>query len=319
MKTHFGITGLTRLAVATVALAGVATTVKPTSAVAAGEAAPPHIERQNWTFAGVGGHFDKAQLQRGFQVYQEVCSSCHGLKRVYFRNLVEPGGPEFNEEAVKALAAQWPNQIFDGPNDQGDIATRKGQIIKRPARLSDPILGPYDNDKQARAAQNGALPPDLSIITKARTVEYHGSVLGHVAQMLKDIVNGYQEAGADYLYALMTGYKTPPADMKLSVGMNYNEAFPGHQIAMIAPLSDGRVKYQSKDVPQTIDQYAKDVTAFLSWTADPRLPQRKSMGWIVMLYLLATALLLYLAKRRLWSKVHWATDLRRVPARRARR
>ncbi len=304
MKTTFGITGLARLAMTAAAFTGLALTIPTHPATAAGDGAPPHIERQNWTFAGVGGHFDKEQLQRGFQVYQEVCAACHGLKRVYFRNLSEPNGPQFNAEAVKALAAQWPNQIFDGPNDQGDIATRKGQIIKRPARLSDPILGPYDNDNQARAAQNGALPPDLSIITKARTVEYHGSILGHVAQMLKDVVNGYQEAGADYLYALLVGYKTAPADMKLTPGMSYNEAFPGHQIAMIPPLSDGRVKYQSKDIPQTVDQYAKDVTAFLSWAADPRLTERKSMGWVVMLYLLVTAVLLYLAKRRLWSKLH---------------
>lgn len=262
------------------------------------------IQRKHWSFAGVRGRFDKEQLQRGFQVFQEVCSACHGLKRVYFRNLSEPGGPEFPAEAVKALAASWPNQIFDGPNDQGDIATRRGRIIKRPARLSDPILGPYDNDNQARASQNGALPPDLSIIVKARTVEHHGSVISHVVQMVKDVVNGYQEAGADYLYALMTGYKEPPAGVKMSPGMNYNVAFPGHQIAMVEPLTDGRVTYQSKAVPATKAQYAEDVTAFLAWTADPRLNDRKSMGWLVMLYLLVTTVLLYLAKRRLWSSVH---------------
>ncbi|MEZ5816126.1 MAG: cytochrome c1 [Hyphomicrobiaceae bacterium] len=282
----------------------VAVSVLPATGVSAAGGEPAHIERQSWSFAGIRGKFDKEQLQRGFQVYQEVCSSCHGLKRVYFRNLAEPGGPQFNEEAVKALAASWPNQIFDGPNDEGNIATRKGVIIKRPARLSDPILGPYDNDKQARAAQNGALPPDLSIITKARGVEYHGGVIGHIGHMLRDVVNGYQEGGADYLYALMTGYKKPPADFKLAEGMNYNTAFPGNQIAMIEPLSDGRVKYQNKDVPKTVDQYARDVTAFLSWAADPRLEERKGMGWVTMLYLLVTSVLLYLAKRKLWSHLH---------------
>jgi ubiquinol-cytochrome c reductase cytochrome c1 subunit len=122
--------------------------------------------------------------------------------------------------------------------------------------------------------------------------------------MIKDVVNGYQEGGPDYIYALLTGYKTKPSDFKLAVGMNYNVAFPGQQIAMIPPLSDGMVKYQSKDVPQTVAQYAHDVTAFLAWAADPRLDERKSMGWVTMLYLLVTAVLLYLAKRKLWSGLH---------------
>lgn len=298
--------GIARLAAAPLALLGLAAAVLvPASpASAAGDGAPPpHIERKHWSFAGVKGRFDKEQLQRGFQVYEKVCAACHGLKRVYFRNLAEPGGPEFNVEAVKALAAQWPNQIFDGPNEAGDIANRKGQIIKRPARLSDPILGPYDNDNAARAAQ-GALPPDLSIITKARTVEFHGSILGHVGTMVRDVVNGYQEAGADYVYALLTGYTNKPAAVTLAKGMNYNAVFPGNQIAMAAPLSDGLVKYQSKDVPQTVAQYSEDVTAFLAWAADPRLNERKGMGWIVMLYLLVTAVLLYFAKRKLWTTVH---------------
>lgn len=304
MSTTFGIANLSASVVSMLATAGLVLGLVTGPASAAGDAPPPHIERQTWSFAGVRGTFDKEQLQRGFQVYQEVCAACHGLKRISFRNLAEPGGPGFPEASVKALAASWPNQIFDGPNEAGDIATRKGVIIKRPARLSDPILGPYDNDNQARAAQNGALPPDLSIITKARTIEYHGSILGHVGQMAKDIANAYQESGADYLHALLTGYKNPPADVKLSQGMNYNVAYPGYQIGMIAPLSDGRVKYQNKDVPTTVAQYSKDVTAFLYWAGDPKLEERKGMGWIVMLYLLVTAVLLYFAKKRLWSKVH---------------
>ena len=261
------------------------------------------IDRQKWSFAGFRGHFDKAQLQRGFQVYQEVCAACHGLKRIYFRNLAEPGGPGFPEESVKALAASWPNQIFDGPNDQGQIANAKGQIIKRPAKLSDPILGPYDNDNAARAAQNGALPPDLSLITKARTVEYQGSLLAHPFHMLKDIANGYQEGGADYVYALLTGYANPPANMKLADGMNYNKAFPGNQIAMIPPMVDGRVKYQD-GTPATVEQYAEDVTAFLAWAGDPKLEETEEHGLMVMLYLLITSVLLYFAKKRLWSRLH---------------
>lgn len=303
MSLTFGITGFVKGTLGLAATLGVVTALLPGPALAADDG-QIHIDRQPWSFAGVRGKFDKEQLQRGFQVYQEVCASCHGLKRVYFRNLAEPGGPQFNAEAVKALAASWPNQIFDGPNDSGEIATRKGAIIKRPARPSDPILGPYDNDQQARAAQNGALPPDLSVITKARGVEYHGGFVGHLFYMMKDVGNAYQEGGADYLYALLTGYANPPADFKLAEGMTYNTAFPGHQIAMIAPLSAGRVKYQSKDVPTTVEQYAKDVTTFLAWAADPRLEERKSMGWVVMLYLLITAGLLYFAKRRLWSSVH---------------
>ncbi len=304
MSTTFGIAVLGASAGRLLAAAGLALGLAAGPVLAAGDAPPPHIERQTWSYAGVRGTFDKEQLQRGFQVYQEVCAACHSLKRISFRNLAEPGGPGFPEPSVKALAAAWPNQIFDGPNEAGDIATRKGAIIKRPARASDPILGPYDNDNQARAAQNGALPPDLSIITKARTIEYHGSILGHVGQMTKDVVNAYQEAGSDYLYALLTGYKNPPADVKLAPGMSYNVAFPGYQIAMIAPLTDGRVKYQSKDVPTTVAQYSKDVTAFLAWAGDPKLEERKGMGWIVMLYLLVTAVLLYFAKKRLWSSVH---------------
>ena len=278
-------------------------------AIAAEDA--PAIPRQQWTFGGVRGHFDNAQLQRGFQVYKDVCAACHGLKRVRFRNLAEPGGPEFPEESVKALAASWPNQIFDGPNDQGLIATSKGAIIKRPALLSDPILGPYDNDKAARAAQNGALPPDLSLITKARSGTHGGSVLATIVGMPRDIVGAYQEGGADYVYAVLTGYGNPPADLKnadgsafkLEPGMYYNASFPGHQIAMSPPLQPGQVRYQD-GTAATVEQYAKDVTAFLAWAGDPHLEQRKSMGWKVLLYLLITTLLVYAAKKRLWSSLH---------------
>lgn len=270
---------------------------------AAGDA--PVIERRSWSFGGVNGKFDRAQLQRGFQIYKDVCAGCHGLKRVYFRNLSEPGGPEFPVEAVKALAASWPNQIFDGPNDSGEIADRRGRIIKRPALLSDPILGPYDNDKAASAANNGALPPDLSLITKARTgaAEFHGPFLAHPMAMIKDMATGYQEGGSDYVYAILTGYGTPPANTKITEGMHYNKAFPGHQIAMGQPLSDGLIKYQDGS-PATVAQYSADVTAFLSWAGDPKLEERKDMGRRVLLYLLITSLLLYFAKKRLWSKVH---------------
>ena len=284
-------------------IAGAALTMALGSGPAAAASDAPQIERNKWSFAGFRGHFDQAQLQRGFQVYKDVCAACHALKRINFRNLAEAGGPGFPEESVKALAATWPNQIFDGPNDQGLIATRRGELIKRPARLSDPILGPYDNDQAARAAQNGALPPDLSLITKARTVEYNGSLVAHPFHMLKDIANGYQEGGADYVYALLTGYANKPANLKLTDGMSYNRVFPGEQIAMIPPLVDGQVKYQD-GTPTTVKQYAADVTAFLAWAGDPKLEERKSTGLLVMIYLLITSVLLYFAKKRLWSGLH---------------
>ena len=305
--------------------------------LAAGSA--PHIERQQWSFEGVKGQFDRAQLQRGFQIYKEVCSACHGLKRVYWRNLVEKGGPEFPEEAVKALAGEWPNQITDGPNDAGEM-------FERPALLSDPILGPYKNEKAARAAQNGALPPDLSLIARARNPEYHGSVFGHPTHMIKDIISAYQEGGPDYIYALLNGYKEIPtysrdekghlhlvgsdsADAKnpeacvsitkgedgnpdtcvtLSDGMNYNAAFPGGQIAMPAMLSDGAVQYMKgadgKPVaPETVDQYARDIASFLAWAADPHLNERKKIGWQALLFILVTTVLLFIGKKRIWSRV----------------
>lgn len=261
---------------------------------AAGEA--PHIARQPWSFAGPSGQFDKAQLQRGFQVYKDVCSFCHGLNRVYFRNLVQPGGPEFPEDAVKALAKEWPNKITAGPNDAGEM-------FERDATLPDPIRGPYKNEKAARAAQNGAYPPDLSNITKARNVHNSAPWPQHVVLMLRDIATGYQEGGADYLYALLTGYQDAPADVKMADGMNYNIAFPGHQIAMAPPLL--------KDAPQmyadgsgSLEKNAADVAAFLSWAADPSLNSRKSMGWIVLVYLLITTVLLWLGKKRIWASAH---------------
>lgn len=267
----------------------------------AAEAQHHEIERQAWSFSGFKGQFDKAQLQRGFAVYQTVCANCHGLSRVRFRNLAEPGGPEFPEEAVKALAEAWPNQIPE-MNDQGEIADKNG-LIKRPAKLFDPILGPYLNEKQARANQNGALPPDLSIIAKARNTHHEAKWYIHPFLMLGDIVKGYQEGGPDYIYALLTGYVDPPEGVVVGEGMNYNRAFPGNQLAMIPPLSDGAVEYADGS-PKTVDQYARDVTAFLAWAADPSHDQRKRIGWQVMLYLLVTTALLYAGKRRIWSKIH---------------
>lgn len=265
------------------------------SSVGAAEGGHAHIERQTWSFGGFTGQYDQAQLQRGFQIYKDSCAFCHGLKRVRFRNLFEPGGPQFPEDAVKALAASWPNKIVDGPDD-------KGQMFEREPKAFDPILGPYKNDNEARANQNGALPPDLSLIAKARAVEYTGTWWAHPFSMLRDIATSYQEGGADYIYALLTGYEEPPADFTLAEGMQYNKAFPGHQIAMPPPIAkDNFIKYQDKS--GSLEQNAHDIAAFLAWAADPTLNTRKSTGWLVMLYLLVTTLLLYAGKRTLWSKI----------------
>ncbi len=277
------------------ALSGVvvAVALSAGAAQAAGDEAI-HIERQKWSFGGLFGRFDNAQLQRGFQVYKEVCSSCHGIKRISFRNLAEPGGPEFPEDGVKNLAAR-DYKIVDGPNDQG-------KMFKRPAVLSDAIPQPFSNDAEARSANNGALPPDLSNIPRARAAEVDRPFYLVPAAMLMDIGRGYQESGADYTFALLNGYVNPPANMKMTEGMHYNAAYPGHQIAMIKPLLDGQVKYADGS-PATVEQYARDVTAFLSWTADPKLEERKRMGLLVMLYLLITTVLLYFAKKRIWARI----------------
>jgi ubiquinol-cytochrome c reductase cytochrome c1 subunit len=253
------------------------------------------IERQKWSFSGIFGQFDQAQLQRGYQVYSEVCANCHEMKRIYFRNLAQRGGPTFPEEGVKALAASV--QVEDGPNEQG-------QMFQRPGKLTDPLPRRYKNEQEARSIHNGAYPPDLSLMARARNVEYHGTVWFHPLSMLRDVLTGYQEGGADYLYALLTGYTAPPANVKMVEGMNYNEAFPGHQTAMSNPFAggDGQISY-TDGTPSTVDNYARDVSAFLSWAADPKLEDRKQLGWQVMAYLIVTTILLYIAKKRIWARL----------------
>jgi ubiquinol-cytochrome c reductase cytochrome c1 subunit len=267
-------------------------------AAAPADAADEHTRelRQHWSFGGLFGHFDAAQLQRGFKAYSEVCSRCHGVKRLAFRNLAEPGGPEFPEAGVKSLAANY--QVDDVPDEEG-------KIKKRPARLTDTIPPPYANEQEARFAQNGALPPDLSLIIRARAIETERPFYLVPLAMLGDIALGYQEAGADYVYAYLTGYADPPPGMKLAEFMNYNKVFPGHQTAMPNPFTagDGLVAYED-GTPATVDNYARDVVAFLAWTADPRLQERKRMGLLVIGYLIITALLLGFAKRRVWSGAH---------------
>jgi cytochrome c1 len=255
-----------------------------------------HIERQKWSFSGFLGRFEEAQLQRGFKVFTEACARCHSLKRIAFRNLVQPGGPAFPEAGVKSLAANY--QVDAEPNDEG-------KIVKRPATLVDTIPPPYKNEQEARAVLKAA-PPDLSLIARARAVESNAAFYLVPLNMLRDIATAYQENGADYVYAYLTGYTEPPGGTQVPDGLNYNRAFPKpHFTAMPNPFvgGDDLVKYDD-DTPATVDNYARDVTAFLAWSADPKLEERKRIGLLVTGYLLVTAVLMFFAYKRTWSKVH---------------
>jgi cytochrome c1 len=227
------------------------------------------IVDQRWSFSGPFGTFDRAQLQRGFKVYQEVCASCHAMHLVHYRNLGESGGPEFSEAAVKAIAASV--QVEDGPNDEGEM-------FERPGRPSDAFVSPFRNAQEARAANNGTVPPDLSVIAKGR------------------------EHGANYLYSLLIGYGEAPASYELAEGMFYNNAFSGHQIAMPDPLSAELVEYTDGTLP-TVENYSRDVSAFLMWAAEPKLEKRHRIGFRVMVYLILLAGFLYVAKRRIWARI----------------
>ncbi|MBL8573573.1 MAG: cytochrome c1 [Hyphomicrobiaceae bacterium] len=276
----------TFLAAATLAIGAVAAA---TPALASGDVV--HIERQKWSFSGAFGTYDKAQLQRGFKVYKEVCSACHGMGLVSFRNLVQSGGPEFSEAQVKALIKEAGYETLDGPNDQGEM-------FKRPSRLSDRLPSPFPNPEAARAANNGAYPPDFSMIAKARAVagSYPGS-------FLVDGLTLYAEHGPDYIYNLITGYKDAPKGHECADGLNYNDKFlSGTCIAMAAPISDDQVTYEDGS-KQTVDQYARDVSAFLNWAAEPKLNERKQIGFLTLLFLTVLAGLLYLTTRKLWSGI----------------
>ena len=248
----------------------------------------PKIEQQSWTFAGPFGRFDKAQLQRGYQVYKEVCATCHSMKLLSFRNLADEGGPGFTVDQAKALAAEI--KVTDGPNDEGKMFQRAG-------RASDRFPSPYANDEEARAAFGGALPPDLSLMGKARAV-HRG-----FPQFVFDAFTQYQEGGPDYIYNLLTGYVDAPHGATCDGALQYNQSFLGGTcIAMPAPLMDGIVTY-SDGTPATLQHYAKDVSAFLMWAAEPKLEARKSTGLKVMLFLIVFAGLMYLTKRKIWSNV----------------
>jgi ubiquinol-cytochrome c reductase cytochrome c1 subunit len=249
----------------------------PATQKAEEDTTPPPVA---WSFTGLFGHFDTAQLQRGFKIYKEVCSNCHAMKYLAFRNLGDPGGPEFSASQVKALAATY--QIHDGPNDAGEM-------FDRPGRPSDYIPPPFPNDAAARAAL-GALPPNMSLLAKARSWERG------FPQFIFDAFTQSEEAeGPTYIHAILNGY-THPDDP------NWNLYMPGHKIAMAKPLADGQVEYTDGS-PQTVAQYSQDVAAFLMWAAEPKLEERKATGFRVVVILAVFATLLFFIKRRIWARV----------------
>jgi ubiquinol-cytochrome c reductase cytochrome b/c1 subunit len=273
-------------------VAAAAYVAMPSSAYAQGEHDTPQPPRNKWSFAGAFGRFDQGQLQRGFKVYKEVCENCHGLALLSFRNLADPGGPGFTPAQAAAIAAEY--KIQDGPNDQGEMFERDGRTADR-----FPPPTTWKNEQQARQLYNGTVPPDMSVLAKARS--YERGFPWFLIDALPFFQ--YQEHGVDYIVALLKGYKDPPAGFQLAAGGNYNEYFPSHSIAMPPPLTDGRVEYTDGS-PATIDQYAKDVAAFLMWAAEPHLEARKRIGFQVMIFLLVLTGLMYFTKKKVWADVH---------------
>ena len=223
----------------------------------------------NWSFKSFFGKFDRSSLQRGYQVYNEVCASCHSAKYLSYRNLTEKGGPEFSEAEAKAIASNF--EVMDGPDSTGEMFTR-------PARLSDKFVMPYTNEEEAKSVNGGAYPPDMSVLVKAR----------------KD--------GANYIYSLLLGYEDPPTDIKLDDGVYYNKYMYGNKIKMSAPLSDNLIEY-SDGTEATTEQMSKDVVNFLMWAAEPHLEQRHKFGFRVILYLLILSVLVYFSMKKIWSRI----------------
>jgi ubiquinol-cytochrome c reductase cytochrome c1 subunit len=235
------------------------------SALAAEGAAIPH---RDWTFSGPFGSYDRAQLQRGFQVYREVCAGCHSVRLIAFRNLADLG---YDEEEIKAFAAE--TTVIDGPDDEGEMFERAGLPADR-------LPLPFPNTKAAAAANNGAVPPDLTLMAKAR------------------------KGGPDYIHALLIGYEEePPEDVEMMEGLNYNKYFPGGQIAMAPPLFEEAVEY-ADGTEASLEQMASDVTAFLMWTAEPKMERRKEIGLKTLIFLVILTALFYAAKRKVWADLH---------------
>jgi ubiquinol-cytochrome c reductase cytochrome c1 subunit len=272
------------------ALAGMISGAGP--AVAAGEGATPHYpinkpREVDWSFAGPFGTFDKGQLQRGLKVYVEACSACHSMNLVAFRTLEDLG---YSEDQLKALAANY--EVEDGPNGDGEMFTRT-------AVLSDHFPSPFPNKEAAAYANNGAAPPDFSLLAKARYVERG------FPQFVFDIFTGYNESGPNYIYSLLTGYQEPPAGVEVPDGAHYNPYFiAGSALAMAQPIYDEQVAYDDGS-PETVDQYAKDIAAFLMWAAEPHMEERKQTGFMVIIFLAIFASLLFLTKKSVFaSKEH---------------
>ena len=225
--------------------------------------------KTDWSFKGLFGKFDRGSLQRGYQVYTEVCASCHSMKYLSYRNLSEKGGPEFSIEQAKAIAASF--EVIDGPNNDGEM-------FERPAKLSDKFLMPYENVKEAQAANGGAYPPDMSVLAKARS------------------------GGVDYIYSVLLGYEDPPSGITLDDGVYYNKYMYGNNIKMSQPLYDGSVEYND-GTEATKEQMAKDVATFLMWAAEPHLEARHKMGFKAILYLIILTILVYFSMKKIWSRI----------------
>jgi len=250
------------------------------------QATPPS---QKWSFAGPFGTYDRGALQRGLKVYKEVCSNCHGLSYIAFRNLADPGGPGYSIAQTAALAAEY--KIKDGPNDQGEM-------FERPGRPADYFPSPFANEQAARAANGGAAPPDLSLITKARSYERG------FPWFIFDFFSTFQEQGPNYVAGILQGFEDKvPAGVTIPDGSYYNKYFPGHSIKMPKPLSDGQVTFDDGS-PATVAQYSRDVTTFLMWAAEPHMEARKRLGLQVFVFLLIFAGLMYFTKKKVWADAH---------------
>ena len=225
--------------------------------------------KTNWSFKGPFGKFDRGALQRGYQVYTEVCASCHSMKYLSYRNLAEKGGPEFSEAQAKAIAASF--EVKDGPNADGEMFTR-------PGKLSDKFVMPYDNVKAAQAANGGAYPPDMSVLVKARG------------------------GGVDYIYSLLQGYEDPPLGVTLDDGVYYNKYMYGNKIKMPPQLYEDLVTY-ADGTSATPEQMAKDITTFLAWTAEPKLEERHKFGFRAIAYLIILTILVYFSMKKIWSRI----------------
>ena len=225
------------------------------------------LPKHNWSFKGITGTFDKPAVQRGFKVYREVCSGCHSMSLLYYRDLIDIG---FSDEEVKAIAAEY--TVIDGPNEEGEM-------FERPAKPSDRFVPPFLNEQEARISNNGSYPPDLSVITKAK------------------------KHGPDYIFNLLLGYIEPPVDFELGEGMYYNKWKEGHQISMAQPLDEGYVDYDD-GTDNTLPQLAEDITTFLVWSAEPELEERKKLGIKVILFFIVLGSIVFIVKNRLWREIH---------------